>query len=1108
MKRFHLIQSSLFHYFKSHLGVTAGVALAGTVLIGALVTGDSIRSTLKLAATERLGKITAGMATGDRYFRAQLAQDIYNRLSWPAASILSAEGVASKTDGTARALQVQVLGIDDYLSSLTLHPHRFSLNPGEVLINDRLAKQLHIQKGDSIILRIPKPSLLSRDAPISPQENSTMALRLIIKDFVKANHLGNFNLRADAVPPFNAFVNLKFLQQQLEMTNRANLMVISAPSSGEVQTSRSTDDELASMEAALQSSWSLEDAQLELRHLPTNGCFELRSSRIFLESYIADAAMAIGANPDRVLTYLVNELRNGTNITPYSMVAALEPPRCPPDMKDNETIINQWLADDLKLKIGNELEMRYYVVGPFRSLIEKIQKFRVRDIVSMDSPYSDRELMPNFPGISNSENCRDWDAGFPINLELIREKDETYWKTRKGTPKAFISLKAGQSLWTNRFGVLTSVRFPAASNNIVEIRSRLESRIRPAQLGMRFEPVRAQALAASTQGQDFGQLFLGFSFFLIAGALILTSLLFSLALQQRYTDVGILRACGYTPGSVGRLFLLEAGLLASIGACFGLLGGLGYAKLVLYGLSTIWRDAIGGSVLHFDFSWKTLLIGFLLTTSICWGTVAWGMRKLFRHPVLHLLSGNIRIDSGERRQKSNLFRWMTLSSAGLGCMFLVIGSMNKEWQAGAFFGSGGCWLITSIFVYATVLKNLENGKSLGRISIGELNVRNIARHPSRSLAVITMLAIGTFLMVAVGANKSDPTRNAEKRSSGTGGFSLIADSVIPLVQDLNSAAGKDFYGIDEELLKGVQITAMRVRAGDEASCLNLNRAQTPRLLGVPCKRLHDLGAFSFSQVQKGASIRHAWLLLNEPLNDNAIPAIGDENSIRWALGKKIGDEINITDEAGSTRKLRLVAALSGSMMQGSLMISEENFVQLFPSASGYQSFLIDTPLDQINSVSEALSRSLQDYGFASIPTVQKLAAFQAVQNTYLSTFLVLGGLGLLLGITGVGILIWRNAWERRGEWAQMAAIGYSHRILKSLALKEQTLLIFFGISAGLLTAILAVFPALMSPGVVIPYATIIGLMILIAANGLFWTFITINFAVKKDVIIEILREDG
>ena len=77
---------------------------------------------------------------------------------------------------------------------------------------------------------------------------------------------------------------------------------------------------------------------------------------------------------------------------------------------------------------------------------------------------------------------------------------------------------------------------------------------------------------------------------------------------------------------------------------------------------------------------------------------------------------------------------------------------------------------------------------------------------------------------------------ADSASSGTGGFAFIGQSALPIVQDLNSKAGRDFFALDEKSLQGVEVVPFRVHDGDDASCLNLNRAQTPRLLGVDRRR--------------------------------------------------------------------------------------------------------------------------------------------------------------------------------------------------------------------------------------------------------------------------------
>ena len=63
-----------------------------------------------------------------------------------------------------------------------------------------------------------------------------------------------------------------------------------------------------------------------------------------------------------------------------------------------------------------------------------------------------------------------------------------------------------------------------------------------------------------------------------------------------------------------------------------------------------------------------------------------------------------------------------------------------------------------------------------------------------------------------------------------------------------------------------------------------------------------------------------------------------------------------------------------------------------------------------------------------MPTAERLAEFHAVENTYLSTFQTLGGLGLLVGTVGLAAVLLRNVLERRRELALLArsAIGARH----------------------------------------------------------------------------------
>src|SRR5207302_1475683 len=111
------------------------------------------------------------------------------------------------------------------------------------------------------------------------------------------------------------------------------------------------------------------------------------------------------------------------------------------------------------------------------------------------------------------------------------------------------------------------------------------------------------------QGQDFGQLFLGFSFFLIGAALLLMALLFQFGIEQRAPEIGTLLALGFRAKQVRRLLLAEGVGLALMGAVFGIVGGMLYAKLMVLGLSTIWRGAVGTSALRYHAEPATLAIG-------------------------------------------------------------------------------------------------------------------------------------------------------------------------------------------------------------------------------------------------------------------------------------------------------------------------------------------------------------------------------------------------------------------------------------------------------------------------------------------------------------------
>ena len=760
--------------------------------------------------------------------------------------------------------------------------------------------------------------------------------------------------------------------------------------------------------------------------------FELRTKRVFLDPVVADAAFAVASNAVGVLTYFVNEIRLGDHATPYSFVAAISRLQCagvpsagsersarrnwpaPPNpqpgtaalrgnppsgraMRDDEIAINTWLAEDLGAKTGSELTLRYFVLGERRELQEQTATFRVREIIPLKS---DPSWMPDFPGLADTENCRDWKPGIPINFDRIRPKDEAYWNQYRGTPKAFVTLAAGQRLWANRFGKLTAIRFPSGAQTVQaatnEFERSLLKKIDPAALGFTFTDARKRALQACEKSQDFGQLFIGFSFFLILAALLLTALLFVFQLEQRNAQVGLLRALGFSDRKVRWIFLAEGACVAGLGTLLGLLGGVAFTKLTLYGLATIWREAVGTSNFLYHAETSSLLTGAGLTLPAAIGAMALAQRGQTRRSLASLLASGAEVEMGgavTRGWRAHL--GLGIGVAGLfGALVLMAsgGRGQGPEMAEVFFCSGLLVLCAGLGFTQRLLAGLTQTIGLAR-SVTQLGWRNAGRRRTRSLTTVSVLAVGVFMVVAVSAFRQNPRGTALERHSGTGGFALSGQSSLPIYKDLNTAEGREAFNLPAAAMRDVAVVPLRVRDGDDASCLNLNRVLQPRLLSVRPEELKRRQAFVFGQTldQKAPAGRgaaganqNAWDLLNQPPATDVVPAIGDEQTVRWALGKSLGDTIAYTDDRGRRFQVQIVGILANSILQGGLLIWEPEFIERFPSVAGYRAFLVDAPAGRTEAVAQLLTGQLQDKGLEMQPAWQRLAIPRPGRGEHLS----------------------------------------------------------------------------------------------------------------------------
>jgi putative ABC transport system permease protein len=529
------------------------------------------------------------------------------------------------------------------------------------------------------------------------------------------------------------------------------------------------------------------------------------------------------------------------------------------------------------------------------------------------------------------------------------------------------------------------------------------------------------------------------------------------------------------------------------------------------GLRTWWSGAVGTTMLTLHVSPISLAAGAAGAVIAAMACIWWTLRGFSRISERSLLAGTIRADAGllagstvqagqqSRRSsgaKATGAKAGALMFALLGCGLMAGAAMKVIPPAGAFFGAGASILIACLCLLTWQLRRA--GSVSRPPSIARLGLRNTSERPGRSVLAIAVIASATFILISVDAFRKGDI-NANDRGAGTGGYPVMVDMMLPVIHDPNSPDGRLALGLDGRT--DITIESFRVRPGDETSCLNLYEPTNPRILGVS-RRLIDAGRFGFqgSLAATDAEKANPWLLLTGTLPEGVIPIAADANSMTYVLHKSLGDEIVLTN-AGKPVRLRFVAALKDSVFQGELLMAEANFIALFPEQQGYRFLMIDVAADKAAELSAAVERGAGDLGADAMLSAQRLAEFHAVENTYLSTFQTLGGLGLLVGTVGLAAVLLRNVLERRRELALLRAVGYGRTNLFTIILSENAVLLGWGLAAGAISALVAIAPAALERGARLPLtAGGWSLLVAVLVAGLVSSLIATRAALRTSLV--------
>jgi putative ABC transport system permease protein len=599
--KFRIIIQSIKFYKKPVLYQILIIVLLCAVITGSLLTGSSVKESLKKSSTERLGNTGIVISSGNRYFDSDLVQRMKGRSGVGCTGILEINGYCQSLSSQKGAFNTHIYCVNK--NFFIFHGHdSMAIRPGEIAVNKQLADYLGIKAGDDLIIRFKEINDIPSDAPFAPAQGAGKSIVMKVGSILEPNQTGNFSLSISQITPMNIFINLPDIEDDKNGHLKLNRLLIK----------RDNRSSLKVISEALKYCLKPSDTGLRLRLVKKTGEYELVSDRVFIDELILKEIGNIIPASFPVLTYLGNRFVAGTRSTPYSFVSALPSSLYPDIVAGNGMIINKWMAQDLSVRKGDTIHMFWYSPDSLNKLIEKNSDFIIKRIVDMQGIWSDSLLMPDFPGISGKESCSEWDAGVPIKMHEIRTKDEDYWNRYRGTPKAFISYEKGRELWGNNFGPATGIRYPAGITEKL-INDKLEGSFDPQMMGFIISDLSVDSDKAANESVDFGTLFLSLSFFLILASLVLLSFAISSYFDTKRKHINTLYALGFKNKWISQLLFLETGLTGLVGCLIGVFAGYLVNILITRALNTVWNGAVQTNTLNAYFDLMPVISGFLMT---------------------------------------------------------------------------------------------------------------------------------------------------------------------------------------------------------------------------------------------------------------------------------------------------------------------------------------------------------------------------------------------------------------------------------------------------------------------------------------------------------------
>lgn len=350
-----------------------------------------------------------------------------------------------------------------------------------------------------------------------------------------------------------------------------------------------------------------------------------------------------------------------------------------------------------------------------------------------------------------------------------------------------------------------------------------------------------------------------------------------------------------------------------------------------------------------------------------------------------------------------------------------------------FVISGLLWIVAFGLLLRYYIK--RSATQCGSCSRTQLMWSSINASRSQHLMAYWALSMGVFTVFAVGLSRPDFS-DAGMFGKATGGYQYYVESRVPIQYDLNNIDVRNKLSLSD-LPEDTEFLHFIRHSADEASCLNLNKVETPTVLGVDLKEMESFGLI----VDDNLKGNHQ----TEAAKTSASVFI-DSESLIWSMMKSVGDTIIYKNGRGEDTPIVIAGTYPTGIFHGNAIMSKEMFRTIWPEESGVEVLLIKS--SRPDEAAEIMSVAMNEYGLNLQTTDERIKMFFEVTDTYLLIFLTLGGLGMLLGIFSLIIIVRKNLTAQQKSIEQYKILGFRDKTLLNMLIRENIIVPIYAIIIG------------------------------------------------------------